>query len=245
MYKLIFLDIETHKLQKWQNLTQQLREAFVNHYYKEEDDVYFEENWQEFFKKEPVYDENYSKFIHLKNIEYQFNKKSGLIAELGRVICVSIGIEGVDEQLRVMCFKGPNELEILNKLAKILDKLGTEEYGIAGWNTNGFDIPFLCKRYIINGLHPPILINPIGLKPWERLDRDVMQLWKCSGYQSTSLELACASLNFPVKFTNHTGKDLWEIELNDMNWEEVEMYCNNDMYSSYLIYKHLDNVGYL
>lgn len=245
MYKLIFLDIETHKLRPWKDLTQQMKEAFVNHVYKEDEDQYSIDDWGEFFSSRPEDDTQLETFIHLKNIEYQYNKKAGLIPEFGRVICVSLGIQGVDEQLRVICYKGKDEIEILNKLSTLLNKFGDKDYGIAGWNTNGFDIPFLAKRYIINALHCPILLNPIGLKPWERLDKDVMQIWKCSGWNSTSLEVACACLNFPVKFTEHTGKDLWELELDDIDWDNLEMYCNNDMYSSFLIYKYLDEIGFL
>lgn len=245
MYKLVFLDIEAHKERPWKDLTLQKKQAFVNHYYKQDEDVYSTDDWNLFFEQKPENEEELKTFIHLKNVERQYNMKSGLIPEFGRVICVSIGIEDLTEDLRVMCFKGPDEKKILMQLKKVLDKVSVDDYGIAGWNIINYDIPYLAKRYIINEISVPITLNPIGSKPWERRDQDVMLLWRCSGYQSVSLEVACASLNIPVKFTEHTGKDLWEIELEDMDWDMVEKYCNNDMYSSYLIYKLLDKIGYL
>lgn len=245
MYQLIFLDIESHKGRPWKDLTMQMKQAFVNHHYKPEEDVYGVDNWTQFFTSKPEDEKQLELFIHLKNVERQYNMKAGLIPEFGRVICVSLGIQGADEQLRTICYKGNDEVEILTKLATLLNKFGDKEYGICGWNTNGFDIPFLAKRYIVNGMHCPILLNPIGMKPWERLDKDLMQIWKCSGWQPVSLEVACSCLNLPVKFTEHTGKDLWELELSEMDWDMLEMYCNNDMYSCFLIYKYLDEIGFL
>lgn len=240
--KLLFLDIETFKERRFKELTIARQEAFINHYYKEDENEYF-------YSPDPLKSEAENSIgeqeIRLKNIIRQYNRKAGLIPEFGRIICISIGYVGQDASFKIKCFKGTDEITILENLRKIADPLSQEEYGVAGWNTNGFDIPFIAKRYIINNLRVPIMFNPSGVKPWERLDVDVMQVWKCGNWNNVSLEVACSCLDIPVKFAAHTGKNIWEQEIEEIDWEDLEMYCNNDTYSSYLIWKRLDDTGYL
>lgn len=218
MGKLLFLDTETFPVQKWEDLTSQMQEAFKNHYYDEDEG---------------------------DDLETQYRRKAGLIPEFARIICCSIGYETQLGEYKFKAFSGTDEEAILTSIDKIANPMYEAGYGIGGWNTNGFDIPLIAKRFVINDDFVPPMFNVLGVKPWESRHVDVMQLWKMGGYKSSSLEVACAALNIPVKFTEHTGKNIWEQQLEDIDWEELEMYCNNDVYSAYHVYKRLIMAGYI
>lgn len=223
MQKLLFLDLETFPEEEFKNLTTQKQEAFEHHYYskEEEDDG-------------------------LGDIEQQFKRKAGLMPEFGKIICASIGYERDDGSFKTKCAKGKDEGPILDMLDNIAEPMQLADYGIAGWNINNFDIPFIAKRFILTDNFVPPFYNTLGIKPWESKNVDVMDLWKCGGWgRATSLEVACAALNIPVKFTEHTGVNIWEQNIDDINWDEMEMYCNNDIYSAWCIYKKLQAVAYI
>lgn len=242
---LLFLDIETFYEVPWLELTEQKREAFINHHYKEDDDLYSEEDIPQLLSVYPRMTETeLVKALPELNMKQQYEKKAGLLPEFGRIICCSVGMENTLGEYKAKCFKGPDEGKILETLDTLVSGLNEYGYGIAGWNTNGFDIPFIAKRYILKDMFVPAMFNTYGSKPWERKDVDVMQVWKCGSWSNVSLEVACAALNIPVKFTEHTGKNIWEQTLDTIDWDELQLYCDNDTYSSYLVYKKLQAAGY-
>jgi DNA polymerase elongation subunit (family B) len=112
-------------------------------------------------------------------------------------------------------------------------------YSLAGHNINGFDKPYLIKRYIINSIKVPVILNSIGVKPWELNDVDTMQKWKMDGWGVTSLEVISAALGVKCKTTELNGGNMYRYDIKDIDWEELRMYCEEDTRASYEIYKKI------
>lgn len=212
--KLLFFDIETHRVKNWSDLSPALRKAFEAH----------------------VYNDN-EKNIYA-NVEQCFNEKAALHAEFSQVICVSLGYE-YENGFRVLSFSGRDEVKILTELSETLDNFKNKWYSLAGHNINGFDKPYLAKRYIINKMQVPKILNSMGLKPWEISDVDTMQVWKFGSWSATSLEVISAALGIQCKSTEISGSNMYKYDIENMNWAELKMYCEEDVKSCYQIYKRI------
>ncbi len=161
-----------------------------------------------------------------------WNSHAGLEAEYAKVCCISFGSFKDDEKdgkvFRVKSLSSPDELSILTEFAKILEQV--KGYSLAGHNILGFDIPFLAKRYIINGLAVPRKLNYSSLKPWEITDFDSMVAWKFGSFsgKNVSLELLCAVLGVPSPKTNMDGSSVGEMFYAG-KLDEIQKYCQQDV----------------
>ncbi|QQS31462.1 MAG: ribonuclease H-like domain-containing protein [Sphingobacteriales bacterium] len=169
--------------------------------------------------------------------EYYF-KKSGVYAEFGKVICISIGIfrfenkENETLTLRLKSFYGHNEAEILKPFFDLLSKsFSAEHFYLCGHNIREFDVPFLCRRAIVNSLSLPDILNVHTFKPWEQRLIDTMQLWKFGDYKNfTSLNLLTHILDIPSPKTEMDGSMVADIYWNEeTGLEKIKNYCLNDV----------------
>jgi len=208
--KYLFFDIETHRVLEWEELTPSIQSAFINHYY--DSDAY-------------------------ENPKDHYSEIAGLHAEFSHVICVSFGYEGTSGEFHVNHICGLDEVDLLNKLTSVLDAFQKNGYALAGHNIFACDIPYLMKRYIINGIKVPPMLNHIGAKPWEVEDLDTMTFWKMGTYRATSLEMACACLGIPVKSEEISGANLWQYPIKEVPLDELAVYCDEDVVACYQLYK--------
>ncbi len=86
--------------------------------------------------------------------------RAGIMAEFAKVVCISIGYFKTENnvlQLRVKSFYSTEEQQLLQKFVETLKHLYTinNNWVFAGHNIKEFDIPFLCRRLIINGMPIP------------------------------------------------------------------------------------------
>ena len=211
MDRLLFFDIETHRVKNWDELTPLLQKAFREHVYEDNSEITIEECYQ---------------------------KKAGLLAEFSQVTCISLGYEQ-NEEFKLNTIYGVDEVALLNQLSKILNQFEKNWYVLAGHNIIGFDCPYLNKRYIINGIRIPKLINSFGKKPWEITNVDTMLMWKFSGWSNTSLEVICSALGIESKSYDISGKTMYKYDIKDMDWEELKKYCEEDVKATYEIYKRI------
>lgn len=226
-YNILFLDIETvSKVRSYDDL-----------------DEKFKQLWQRkqstLFKNEEV------------SFEEGFEQKAAIYAEFGKIVCISCGYitkeEGV-EKLRVKSFYGKNEMQILDDFAKLL-KLNYSDFQnqtLCGHNIKEFDIPYICRRMLINGIDLPDIINIHGKKPWEVNFIDTLQLWKFGDYKAyTSLNLLAALFEIPTPKDDidgsMVGKVFW-IE-NDIN--RIKNYCEKDVLTSVRLFQKLKNEDFI
>ena len=121
-------------------------------------------------------------------------EKAGIYAEFSKVVCISMGFitqkEG-EEQVRIKSIFSKDEKELLQEFKDLLDSYySSPEFMLCAHNGKEFDIPFLCRRILINEMKLPFLLNIAGKKPWEIKHIDTMELWKFGDFKNyTSLNL--------------------------------------------------------
>lgn len=144
-------------------------------------------------------------------IQFTWQTKAGLLPEFGKVVCICVAVIDNARQMKVVTFADEDEKKVLSEFARALDK-GAPEY-ILGHNIKGFDIPFLAKRYIINGMTVPKLLRIMGLKPWDmKWIIDTHELWQMADLRSfTSLDLLAVTLGFPSPKDVIDGSKVYDV----------------------------------
>lgn len=167
-----------------------------------------------------------------------YEEKAGIYAEFGKIICISVGIvrrDKADKRLgiRLKSFADRDERALLTEFSKIVE----EYYGnpnvfyLCGHNIKEFDIPYICRRLIINQLPLPFMLDLYGKKPWETKHLlDTMELWKFGDYKSyTSLKLLAAVLGFPSPKDDIDGSEVGRVFWEEDDLDRIALYCEKDV----------------
>lgn len=164
-----------------------------------------------------------------KNI--MFMKRSALVAEFAKIICVSFAFVTESGEVKKQSFSGDNELELLTEVQKLLNRCGKIDFHLCGHNLKNFDIPMLAKRMMINGLMPPSLLPSYDTKPWDIKAIDTKEIWQYGSFGSIgALDLLCASLEIPSSKEGEMKGD----GVHDGYWfegklKEITDYCEKDV----------------
>ncbi len=163
-----------------------------------------------------------------------FYERAGIYAEFGKVICISAGYFKKSYpgsySFRVKTYASENEKEILLQFKDMLDKhYSSSEHGLCGHNIREFDIPYLCRRMLVNGINLPAILDLFGKKPWEVQHIDTMQLWKFGDVKSyTSLKLLAAIFNIQTPKDDIDGSDVARVFWQEKNLPRIVKYCQKD-----------------
>ena len=87
----------------------------------------------------------------------------------------------------------------------------------------------------------PVWINSMGLKPWEVSHRDTMDMWKFGDWKNTSLQVIASCLGIPSKTTEITGQNMYTKSIDELDFEMLKVYCEEDVEVDYKIYKAILN----
>lgn len=179
-----------------------------------------------------------------KDFSELYNEKGGILSEFGKIICISVGyIHETDsgKQLIMKSFYGDDEKQLLEEFRKILIPTQLQkkdaERVLCGHNSREFDIPYICRRMLINGLKLPEILNISGKKPWEINHIDTMELWKFGDYKAyTSLALLCHVFNIPTPKDDISGADVARVYYEEGNLERIKIYCEKDVVALIQLY---------
>lgn len=165
-----------------------------------------------------------------------FLQKAGILAEFGRVICISTGyfFENSDKEicLKIKTVSGHDEKLLLNEFMQITDGFyrHNNRFRFAGHNIREFDIPYICRRMLINQLPLPPYLQLHGMKPWESDMADTMQWWKFGDYKNyISLNLLAHVLNVPTSKTDIDGSKVRDVYYEEKNLPRIAEYCGKDV----------------
>lgn len=170
-----------------------------------------------------------------------YPQRAGVMAEFAKVICISVGYfkkEGNEYQLRIKSFYGHDEKILLQDFITALLKLemNNNKWSFTGHNIREFDIPFICRRLLINGLQVPPFLDFQNMKPWETNMVDTFQYWRFGDYKHfTSLKLLAATLNIPSPKDDIDGSMVGEVYWssiladNDRGLKRIVTYCQKDV----------------
>lgn len=164
-----------------------------------------------------------------------YESRAGIYAEFGKVICVSMGYfhkQQDNYKLRVKSIFGDNEMELLSNFSIVLNQRfkANQHFVFAGHNIREFDIPYLCRRMMINKVKLPLMLNISGKKPWELEDIDTLHLWRFGDFKSyTSLKLMAQVLGIPSPKSDIEGKDVARVYWREGDLARIVSYCQRDV----------------
>lgn len=218
-----FLDIETvPSLRRWDELSERQKAIFEKK---------FEKHYHE---HEPI------------DWEAVYQKEVSFLAEFSKVCCCSLGVWDAKEQkLRVKAFVSRQEKEILSGISKALNGR------LCGHNLKSFDAPFLCRRFVVNKMPLPEVLNIAGKKPWEISHIDTMELWQFGNLRHTaSLESLAALFELPSPKAKLSGDRVKELYYSgdsknlpfdpDDNLKQIADYCNFDVVTTANVYLRIN-----
>lgn len=168
--------------------------------------------------------------------EETYLKKAGILAEFGKVICISAGFFYKDKAdrkcLKIKSISGHNEKDLLNEFIEITNKFFRykNKFQFAGHNIREFDVPFLCRRMVINQIPLPPYLHIYGAKPWEISMTDTLQWWKFGDYKNyISLHLLANILDIPTSKDDIDGSMVQEVYYKENNLPRIVNYCQKDV----------------
>lgn len=180
-----------------------------------------------------------------------YPQRAGVMAEFSKVICISVGYfrkEGKSLQLRVKSFFGDDEKILLQDFLEALQKMGASNnnWSFTGHNIKEFDIPFICRRLLINSLAIPPYLDFQNMKPWETSMIDTFQYWRFGDYKHyTSLKLLAASLKVPSPKDDIDGSMVGHVYWVEKNLERIAAYCQKDVVTTANIVLRFKNLPLL
>lgn len=164
-----------------------------------------------------------------------YGQRAGVMAEFAKVICISMGYfrkEGTSHQLRIKSFYGDDEKQLLQEFLTTLQQveMANNRWSFCGHNIREFDIPFICRRLLINGLLIPPYLDFQNMKPWETNMVDTFQYWRFGDYKNyTSLKLLAAALGVPSPKDDIDGSMVADVYWKEKNLQRIVTYCQKDV----------------
>lgn len=169
----------------------------------------------------------------------RYFKKSSLYPEFSKILTISYGIIKWNDELgtyekTIKNIIDNNEKNVLQRFANVLNKMeeSVPNFKYCGHNIDSFDIPFLIKRTLINGIKVPNKLKLHNLKPWEYPTLDTMKFWKSGSFEWTSLDVLCTVMEIPSPKTEEVNnKIISELYYSDDSdkLNKILNYCNNDV----------------
>ena len=214
LHKLLFLDIETVGIYE---TSENLKKSNPDLY-----DVW-ESTGVSYFKR------HYSEDNSLSGDEL-FYKYSALLPEFGKIVCVSVGFLLANGEKKLDSFYG-DERELLTKVKDLLNRVDGLGFSLCGHNIKNFDLPYLGKRMLINGVSIPKILPDYKVKPWETKVLDTKEVWNFNAFKGlSSLQLACACLGIKNPKNNEVnGSNMHIYYYNTNNIDKIKDYCEEDV----------------
>ena len=100
--------------------------------------------------------------------------RGGIMAEFGKIICISIGMMEKNEKLKIKSFYNDDEKQLLLEFGELFNSPRMRDVILCAHNGKEFDFPWIARRYLINGMQPPSPFQLYGKKPWEIMHIDTM-----------------------------------------------------------------------
>lgn len=222
-HKTLIIDIETVPLTKdWDMLPEALQE----HWKYKMNYLHLDEAVRE--KPEEVYRE-----------------RAGIYAEYGKIVCIGMGYIAKQDDcdvVRLKSIQDDDEYKLLETFCHMIQQFEQQNKGLqfCGHNIKEFDIPYICRRIIINGLPIPECMNFAGLKPWQVNHLDTLELWRFGDYKSyVSLDLLAQVLQVPTSKSDINGSEVARVYWQEGDLARIASYCLRDVYTTALVFLKL------
>ncbi len=175
-----------------------------------------------------------------------WQERAGVYAEFGKIICVSVGMlarpkDGGEPVFRLKSFASDNEALLLSEFSDLLEKrfAQPEKFALCGHNIKEFDIPYLCRRLLVNQLPFPKLLDVAGKKPWETKHLlDTLEMWKFGDLKAyTSLKLLTAIFGIPSPKDDIDGSMVASTYWEGRELDRIAAYCEKDVLATAQLFR--------
>jgi hypothetical protein len=195
-----------------------------------------------------------AKFIKPENDENAdpamlFADKAGVYSEFAKVVCIGFGSLYKHEnrwQIRLKSLTNDNEKVLLRDFCDVLERFSNYHTGFrfCGHNIKEFDIPFLCRRLIINGISLPASMQLSARKPWEVSHLDTLELWRFGDYKHyTSLVLLAEVLGIPSPKDDLDGSMVAPVYWQQGDLPRIAKYCLQDVLTTAKVFLKLKGIN--
>lgn len=172
-------------------------------------------------------------------------EKAAIYAEFGKVVCIGLGfVDKEEKKIRIKTLADRNEQKLLTDFFELLVRLEQEHEGniiFCGHNIKEFDLPYICRRALVNGLRLPETLRLSGMKPWQVPHIDTLELWKFGDYKHyISLDLMADILGIPSSKTDIDGSEVSKVYWEQDDLQRIADYCSRDIFTTALVYLRLN-----
>ena len=182
-----------------------------------------------------------------------WEKTASLYAEFSKICAVSLVFMVSEDKIKYKEIKGEDEVAILTELRFYLQRMAEngkpkdgefgvsgKEYRLVGHASKYFDFPFLCKRYIINSIQIPTLLDTAHLKPWDSRNICTNQdVWKMGGSGAgSSLQALCTALQIPTSKNDLVGDEVGKAYYNG-ELQRIATYCTQDTIATFNVIRRI------
>ncbi len=177
-----------------------------------------------------------------------FSERAGIFSEFGKVICIGIGClvqRDGEWKLLLKALTSHDEKVLLNQFCEAIHRFLERfpDLRFCGHNIREFDIPFLCRRMVINGMQLPECMQLHGKKPWEINHLDTLELWRFGDYKNfTSLSLLAEVLGIPSPKDDMDGSMVGKVYWEDGDLDRISRYCLQDVHTTAKVFLRLRGI---
>lgn len=162
--------------------------------------------------------------------EEYYAQRAGIMAEFGKIICITVGMIDKSGKLKITSFYDDDEQKVLHDFGQIFNSIRLANVILCAHNGKEFDFPWIARRFLVNGMTPPLPFQMFGKKPWEIPHLDTMELWKFGDYKTfVSLELLAHLFGIPTPKDDIDGSMVAEIYWKEKDLERIVRYCEKDV----------------
>lgn len=160
-------------------------------------------------------------------IDQVYQQKASLLPEYGKIVCLSFGIYSNDKKT-IMTIIEEDEATLMLRIQKIFDRASKAKKYLCGFNIKSFDIPWIIRKMYKYNVDIPRCLNFNGLKPWEINITDLIEVWKGTGRNNSTLEEIVYDLDLSTNKTI-SSKDIHDYYWNKKDKNSIIAKCENDI----------------
>ncbi len=186
---------------------------------------------------------NRDKELKDDEVVQQYHERAGIFSEFGKIVCISVGavvIKDGSPSVRLKSFANDDEKILLEEFSALLNNRynDTRIHNLCGHNIKEFDVPYVCRRLIINKLPLPNILDISGRKPWETGFLDTMELWKFGDFKAyTSLKTLTAVFGIPSPKGDIDGSQVGKVYWEDADLPRITHYCERDVLATIRVFQ--------
>ena len=151
--------------------------------------------------------------------------------------------------MRLKSFYDDDEKVVLMQFSDLLLNYYNNplKHKLCGHNIKEFDVPFICRRLIINSMAIPPILNVMGKKPWETKHLlDTMEMWKFGDYKNyTSLNLLANVFGIKSPKDDIDGSQVGSVYWEEGDLDRIKVYCEKDVKTVAQVYLKISGLPFL